>query len=87
MAKVLIGRTLSSSTDSVTTVQGAAGVAGWPVKELNQLIPEEYDYISLSYTGSDITGVVYKTGGAGGATVATLALAYAGGNLSTVTRT
>jgi hypothetical protein len=87
MAKILVGRVLNSGTDSVTVVQGAAGVAGWPVKELNQLVPEEYDYISLAYTGSDITGVVYKTGGAGGATVATLALVYVGGNLSTVTRT
>lgn len=57
-------------------------------KELNQLVPFQYDFIDLSYTGSDITTVVYKTGGAGGTTVATLTLAYISpGVLDTVTRT
>ena len=53
----------------------------------SQLVPEVYDYISLSYTGSDLTGVVYKTGGAGGTTVATLTMTYAANILQTVTRT
>lgn len=39
-----------------------------------------HDYIDLSYTGSNLTGVVYKTGGSGGTTVATLTLAYDGSN-------
>ncbi len=55
--------------------------------QLAQLIPYKFDYISLSYTGDNLTGVVYKTGGAGGSTVATLALAYTGAVLDTVTRT
>jgi hypothetical protein len=46
----------------------------------------KYDYISLSYTGSNLTGVVYKTGGAGGTTVATLTLAYSGSILTSVTK-
>lgn len=58
-----------------------------PVSIINSLVPERYDYISLTYTGSDLTGVVYKFGGSGGATVATLTLAYSGGSLATVTRT
>jgi hypothetical protein len=45
-----------------------------------------HDYISLSYTGSVVTGVVYKSGGSGGTTVATLTLAYTSGNLTSVTR-
>ena len=46
-----------------------------------------YDYLACSYTGSNLTGVVYKTGGSGGTTVATLALGYDGsGNLSSVTK-
>lgn len=46
-----------------------------------------HDYISLSYTGSNLTGVVYKSGGAGGTTVATLTLAYDGNsNLTSVTK-
>jgi hypothetical protein len=39
-----------------------------------------HDYISLSYTGSNLTGVVYKDGGSGGTTVATLTLSYDGSN-------
>jgi len=45
-----------------------------------------YDYVSLSYTGIDLTGVVYKTGGSGGTTVATLTLGYSGGELVSVAR-
>lgn len=39
-----------------------------------------HDYIDLSYTGANLTGVVYKDGGSGGTTVATLTLAYDGSN-------
>ena len=46
-----------------------------------------YDYISLGYTGSNLTTVAYKTGGSGGTTVATLTLAYDGnGNITSVTK-
>ena len=45
------------------------------------------DYIALSYTGDNLTGVVYKTGGAGGTTVATLTLAYTGSVLDSITKT
>lgn len=58
--------------------------------ELNigtSLVPENYDYISLGYTGSNLTSVIYKTGGAGGTTVATLTLGYSGSVLTSVTRT
>lgn len=54
---------------------------------ISGLVPDEYDYIALSYTGTDVTGVVYKTGGSGGTTVATLVLAYTSGNLTSVTKT
>jgi hypothetical protein len=41
----------------------------------------------LSYTGSNLTDVVYKTGGSSGTTVATLTLAYDGNdNLTSVTK-
>jgi hypothetical protein len=47
-----------------------------------------YDYISMSYTGENLTGVVYKKGGSDGTTVATLTLAYDGSdNLTSVTKT
>lgn len=47
-----------------------------------------HDYVSCSYTGANLTGVVFKEGGASGDTVATLVLTYDGsGNLLTVTKT
>lgn len=86
MAKILIGRTLDSSSDSVTTEQGAASTP-WLVSERTGLVPEEYDYIDLDYVGSLLTSVTFKTGGAGGTTVAVLTLTYdPSNNLNTVTR-
>ena len=52
----------------------------------NSLVPDEYDYISLSYTGDNLTGVVFKSGGAGGTTVSTLTLGYSGSTLTSVTK-
>lgn len=54
--------------------------------------PEEFDYTIQTYVTSgngigEIASIVYKLGGAGGTTVATLAMAYDANNkLSTVTR-
>lgn len=45
-----------------------------------------HDYIGMGYTGADMTSVVYKTGGVGGTTVATLTLAYSAGILQSVTK-
>lgn len=56
------------------------------------LVPEAFDYIELTYVAAgngagEIETVVYKTGGSGGSTVATLTLAYdANDNISSVTR-
>ena len=47
------------------------------------LVNQPHDEVILSYTGTDLTGVVYKLAGV---TVATLTLAYTGGNLTSVTR-
>jgi len=52
-----------------------------------QLVPMIYDYIGLTYTGSNLTSVVYKSGGSSGTTVATLTLSYTGSQLDSVTRT
>jgi hypothetical protein len=47
-----------------------------------------HDYVDCGYTGSNLTSVVFKNGGSGGNTVATLALTYDGNdNLLTVTKT
>ena len=62
-------------------------VSGHPLSVVAGLEIPDHDYIDLSYTGSNLTGVVYKTGGSGGATVATLTLAYDGSdNLISVTK-
>lgn len=58
-----------------------------PTNTLNSLIPVAYDYISNTYTGVDLTQVIYKVGGSGGTTVATLTMTYSLGVLQTVTRT
>lgn len=55
-------------------------VAGWDIPV--------HDYRSFGYTSGNLTSVTYKTGGAGGTTVATLTLAYdGGGNLTSMTKT
>jgi len=47
-----------------------------------------HDYRALGYTSGNLTSVTYKTGGAGGTTVATLTLGYDGsGNLVSLTKT
>jgi hypothetical protein len=52
----------------------------------NLSVPE-HDYVSCTYTGSNLTGAVFKFGGASGITVATLVLTYDGSsNLLTVTK-
>lgn len=63
-------------TDGIEGLLG--GVAGF--------VPSVYDYISLSYTDGDLTGVVFKTGGSGGSTVSTLTLAYTAHVLQSVTK-
>jgi hypothetical protein len=46
-----------------------------------------HDYVGCSYTGSNLTGVVFKNGGSSGNVVATLTLTYDGSNnLLTVTK-
>jgi len=59
-----------------------------PVVTMAGLNVPLHDYIDCSYTGSNLTGVVYKSGGASGETVATLTLTYDGSdNLLTITKT
>lgn len=58
-----------------------------PITSVQGFDIPQHDYISCGYTGSNLTSVVYKTGGSGGTTVATLTLTYDGSNnLLTVTR-
>ena len=54
---------------------------------LNSLVPSLYDFISFSYDGDNVTGIVFKSGGSGGTTISTLTLAYSGSNIVSVTKT
>ena len=68
-------------------VMKVSTVDGDPLAVVAGLSIPEHDYIALSYTGTNLTGVVYKTGGSGGTTVGTLTLAYDGNdNLISVTK-
>jgi hypothetical protein len=76
------------TANGIATAQAAdvATIRGNSTKVPGFSIPA-YDYISCSYTGSNLTGVVYKTGGSSGTTVATLILEYDGSNnLTSVTK-
>lgn len=66
--------TLSVTADGVEIKNDS----GNPVPVVSGLEIPEHDYVSLNYTGSNLTGVVYKVGGSDGTTVATLALVYDG---------
>jgi len=85
--KNALGTAVNPSTeekqDDIITNQSAAetllqGIAGFTI--------EGYDYISLGYTGDNLTTVVYKSGGSGGTTIATLTLAYTGDVLDSITK-
>lgn len=62
------------------TITGNIQVAG--------LVPESYDYVVATYTGTNMTTAIFKTGGSGGTVVATLTMTYDGSNnMLTATRT
>lgn len=76
-----------NTTNAILTVQSAdvSAIKSSSASLAGMAIPPN-DYISLGYTGSNLTSVVYKTGGSSGTTVATLTLAYSGSNLISVTK-
>jgi len=84
--------TFDQNTQEVLVYDGSAlqrlkGTTAGSLIMAGNLVPHDYDYIALSYTGSNLTGVVYKSGGSGGTTVATLTLAYTGSQLDSITKT
>jgi len=76
---------IKNGADDTRAVVGTKGLEVFD-QVANSLVPAVYDYISLSYTGDNLTGVVFKTGGSGGTTISTLTLAYTGAQLDTVTK-
>ena len=73
---------INLNTDGIETLLG--GIAGFTVTG--------YDYIALTYVAAgngvgEIATAIYKTGGAGGTTIATLTLAYNASNgISSITK-
>lgn len=53
---------------------------------LGGMITESYDYVGFGYTGSDITTIEFKSGGASGTLEATLTLGYTSGNIVSITK-
>jgi len=87
--------TVSNPTSNPETGLATSAKQDTMVTELQKMIGfeiGEYDYIALTYVASgdaagEIETVIYKTGGSGGVTVATLTLGYTVANLTSVTRT
>ena len=46
----------------------------------------EHDYVSLTYSGVNLSGVVYRSGGVNGVVVTTLTLSYSGNDLITIAK-
>lgn len=85
-------KTTATITGTVPLPTGAATSANQStiitnLQTINSLVPSTYDYISLAYTGDNLTTVVFKSGGSGGTTISTLTLAYSGSTLTSVTKT
>lgn len=62
----------TTAADVAATKASAASIAGLSIPSHN--------YISFSYTGNNLTGVIYKAGGSSGTIVGTLTLGYDGSN-------
>ena len=80
-----IGSSPTLPTGAATSANQVLEIA--QLQTINSLVPSVYDYISLSYTGDNLTGVVFRSGGSDGTVVSTLTLAYTGSNLTSVTKT
>lgn len=82
--------TLSSIQNTSNNIQTAVDALN--AKLAASLVPEPFDYQDISYVvagngAGEISTVVYKIGGAGGTTVATVTMTYdASDRVSTVTR-
>lgn len=74
------GGGLTDTELRASPVEATVNIPGWDIPL--------HDYRALGYTSGNLTSVTYKTGGAGGTTVATLTLGYDGsGNLTSLTKT
>lgn len=78
-AKEIFGHDVTNYQAVLTDTDGKLIVIA-----MGALVPSNYDTIDLTYTGSDLTGVVYKLGVT---TISTLTLTYSSGKLVKVEKT
>ena len=64
----------------------ASTYKAWQGIDAGSLIPDEYDAINLDWSGGNITGVNYYTGGTAGTLVTSLTIAYVAGSITTILR-
>ena len=68
---------IKNSTDDTRATVGANGLYVDVRNTIGQLIDVDYDYVGVTWTVGTFTEVfVFKTGGSGGATVATVTVIY-----------
>ena len=71
-------RTFVQDANSSTTPLRLTELGSLPVETSQDLSVPRHDYESYGYTGSNLTTITYKVGGASGTTVATMTIAYDG---------
>lgn len=74
-------RKIAASDQAIAAALGAGAAPSTP----SPALPYSADYVSINYTGTFVTSLVYKTGGSGGTTVKTLTLANDGTNYTSIT--
>jgi hypothetical protein len=72
---------ISHADDSIKIGDGTNLVSGvtdssLPVMTMNAMVPRKFDYVTVSYPTSVQEIYVFKTGGSGGTTVATITVNY-----------
>lgn len=85
-ADITIDNVTVSNEVEISNEEGNPVPVSGSVNTLAGLEIPPHDYISMSYTDGNLSGVVYKDGGSGGTTVATLTLSYTDGNLTSVAK-
>lgn len=82
MAITKVSNSAASSNPDISVATVTQGGAVFQ-EIVSGIANQPHDEIALSYTGTNLTGVVYKLAGV---TVATLTLGYTGDNLTSVVR-
>lgn len=92
LASLATEATLATRASEASLSAQAADISLLEARLAGSLVPEEFDYQELTYVAAgngagEVETVIYKLGGSGGSTVATLTLAYDAQNrVSSVTR-